>query len=46
MDIPAFINMAKSPNSWGNSWQNTARDVEKPPARFSAKAAPVEDLFD
>lgn len=46
--MPAFISIAKSPNSCGNSWQNTASEVEKPPAMFSAKAAPktYEEIYE
>lgn len=38
------IYMVLLPNSWGNSWQNTATEVLKPLDKPSVKAAPVEKL--
>ena len=40
--IPEFSSTAKSPSSWGNSSQRTARDTDIPVRMDSEKAAPIE----
>ena len=40
-DTPARLSTAKSPISWGSSWQSTAMDVPKPVARLEANEAPM-----